>query len=511
LAGIAFALILLLALLLRLAGIGDFDVSDYHHAVRGHLISRGDLTVRLAGKNPNPFRIGVHLGVAPFYALFGVSPITTALFPLACSLGSIVLVYLILKYHFQDARAGLVGMLLAAIIPSHIYVSTRLVGTDVMVAFFATLALYVALRVAKRDSPFSPGGWFIYALLGGLCGYVWLMKAPGLYVLLAALLVTAVRFGLKRSVKPCALIAAGFAAVIAAEMLFYWCQLGSPLARFESLSRARYQRVVEKSFLDYLRFNLIRQGRYWRWALATMVVIYLGFFASFFCLWKGTRNHRAVGVWTLTNLAFWLAQEFNTLQTQHFRLFPPFFSALIVAASVASILKRPVARVFLILLCLTPGLAWYQSGAATSLKRRGLFILRARSSRYHAVREFLRFFERYSHWRKPLYVPDGSGEGRILLLCAGWKREAREGIISLTRSDGPNLTKKLRLHRRPEDQEAVIGRLHDSYIFCFISNTTGRPAPRMLPDLWKYVSHWKEVWRHTGEGDAPGMILYYAE
>lgn len=116
--------------------------------------------------------------VAPaglLYAIFGPSEIVSTVFPIACSLGSAIVAYLLaLKAVPGDRRAGLMAAFLAGLFPLAVINSTQFLPDTVM-AFFAALA--VLLFWHGVDS--GDERWQRRALLFFATGVAWGMALYG--------------------------------------------------------------------------------------------------------------------------------------------------------------------------------------------------------------------------------------------------------------------------------------------------------------------------------------------
>ena len=137
------ALVCHVGLFLALHGNFEFDQDAPHYARISQELMRGEFTLA-----PHPFsqRFGVTAPTAVSYWLFGVNPVSTTLWPLLCSLGAIVIVFLATARFFGGRTAGLAAVLLAFNFVEARY-SSRLVP-DLIVSslMLATAALVHAGR-----------------------------------------------------------------------------------------------------------------------------------------------------------------------------------------------------------------------------------------------------------------------------------------------------------------------------------------------------------------------------
>jgi hypothetical protein len=167
-------LIIVFALAIRLFfffGMGFSDDLQYSHeawrvATGTFHDTRGLLQMRL----------GVILPIALFYRLFGVGSVTLVAYSLCCSLGLIVLVFMLGKMFFSE-REGLLASLLLAIFPLDVAGATSAMP-DVPQAFFISLAIYHFMGTYRRtlageiDFPRNLGGYFITGLIAGFAYFI---------------------------------------------------------------------------------------------------------------------------------------------------------------------------------------------------------------------------------------------------------------------------------------------------------------------------------------------------
>lgn len=170
-------------------------------------------------------RIGGWVPVAASIRLTGTSDLSMATWSLLCSLGLVVVVYLIGKM-LLDRPTALLAALFAACFPLEtIYASTAYV--DVPVGFFQTLALYLFLR----QYHIAPG--YRYALLAGValgCGY--LCRETAVFSLAPFGLIALSRGNL---LKRIGIFCAGFGVVIAVELAFWSLETGDALYRVHAI------------------------------------------------------------------------------------------------------------------------------------------------------------------------------------------------------------------------------------------------------------------------------------
>jgi 4-amino-4-deoxy-L-arabinose transferase-like glycosyltransferase len=176
---LALAAVVLLAVFLQsvfFVGVMPYDSSGY--ALRCVRIADG--TFALDAKN----RLYVTRPLLLFpcglaFRLLGPSDFSAGLYPMLCSLGTVVLTYLIGRRLFGNAAAALAASLLA-LCPQYVVFSTTLMP-DVPLAFYMTLSVYLFLL---GDSSASARRWVFFAAAGLLLGAAWLVRENGVVLLL---------------------------------------------------------------------------------------------------------------------------------------------------------------------------------------------------------------------------------------------------------------------------------------------------------------------------------------
>jgi len=213
-AGLALTAIMLIAVALRLWGIG-FGLPYLYHpdepgyvAIAQHIVKTGDLNPHFFNY-PSLFFYLNALAYLPFYAvgkvlgLFhtvadipapillvggdGMTPLPATfwlgrLLTLAFGSGAVVLVFLVGRQLFGSRRAGLLAALLLAISPTNV-THSRYITPDTFVVFFAVFSLWAAVQVYQR------GRTRDYVLAGVMVGLTAATKYNGALILVC--LVTA--------------------------------------------------------------------------------------------------------------------------------------------------------------------------------------------------------------------------------------------------------------------------------------------------------------------------------
>lgn len=159
-------LIVLVGLAIRLILFtGQIRGDDYYYAKSAFELTQGRTHFGVWSFGTS--RVGLYAPTALLYTVFGVSPLTTAAFPLLTSLGTVVLVYLLATL-YAPPKAGLIGAMLWAVFPLDIFLATDLMP-DAPTAFFYTGVMYFFLR-AYRATPLRER---LFWNLGALVCLIW--------------------------------------------------------------------------------------------------------------------------------------------------------------------------------------------------------------------------------------------------------------------------------------------------------------------------------------------------
>ena len=182
---------------------------------------------------PGHLRTGLLIPVALFFSLFGVSELSSVLYPLLCSLGNIVLIFYLGRMLF-DQRVGFLAASLYAVFPLEVVFATQLLP-DLPMSFFMGLCILFFLK-GERSSA-GPGTWANYALAGVFLGAGYLVKVTAVPLLVLFLVVYLVVYALLRLRfrVEYLLVPAGLLLVLLCEMTFFYWQSGDPLLRLHSM------------------------------------------------------------------------------------------------------------------------------------------------------------------------------------------------------------------------------------------------------------------------------------
>ncbi|MBI3160358.1 MAG: glycosyltransferase family 39 protein [Chloroflexi bacterium] len=150
------ALVLATALFVRMQLFtGMVRGDDVHYAFAAYELSQG--RTHFDVWEEGTARVGLYAPVALAYRLFGVSELSTVLFPLTASLGTVVLIFA-LGVMFSGPRAGLLAAMLWAVFPLDVFLATDLLPDGPM-TFFCTAAMYCSFRAQRAAGWRGRLGW----------------------------------------------------------------------------------------------------------------------------------------------------------------------------------------------------------------------------------------------------------------------------------------------------------------------------------------------------------------
>ncbi|MDI6826244.1 MAG: glycosyltransferase family 39 protein [Candidatus Aenigmarchaeota archaeon] len=115
-------------------------------------------------------RLMMVLPIAFFYSILGVSDFSTSIYPLLCSLGTIILTFYLGKLLFNE-KVGLMASFFLSIIPLDVVFSTQLIPR-VPLTFFMMLSIYSFLRTENsKNKKYNKLYLFFSGIFAGL-GYL---------------------------------------------------------------------------------------------------------------------------------------------------------------------------------------------------------------------------------------------------------------------------------------------------------------------------------------------------
>ena len=221
----ALVAIIVAAIVLRVTCFGGYQGHDdrnyiayaYSYATRG-TVPLDDATTWLG-------RIGFWVPLSLGLKFFGVTEANLAVYPMLCSIGSLIVTYLLARMMF-DGRIALIATALLAVFPLDVIFSTCAYA-DLPVSFYTGAMLLFFVRAERGNA------WYDWLGVGLTAGIAYLHKETslafavplGLYVILRGLW----RPGL-------ALVVLGAVLVFCGEAGFWSMTSGDPLQRFHLAS-----------------------------------------------------------------------------------------------------------------------------------------------------------------------------------------------------------------------------------------------------------------------------------
>lgn len=219
---IILSIILVTALALRLlCYTGPIGSDDHDYYLGAYEIHQG--TYEPSDKYWKN-RYGMLLPIALSYELFGTNEFAAATWPMACSLGAIIVCYFLGK-SVLDQKTGLLAALLLAFYPLDIHYS-GLILPDIPLSFLMAASVLAFLRACRSEKH----GPALFLLSGILLGLAYGCRSMAL-VLLPFLAIYVGLFERKMRISY-SLFFAGLLAVFLAEGLYYAANDLSPLHNF---------------------------------------------------------------------------------------------------------------------------------------------------------------------------------------------------------------------------------------------------------------------------------------
>ncbi len=288
-------LVLVFALCVRIVfftGITNIDSLAY--AENAHSIVQGTFEV---SDYVHKLRLGLILPTAVVYRLFGVSELTSALYPFLCSLGSVVLIFSLGQLLFKDSASSLMCAALLAIFPMDVFFASQ-VMTEGPLSFLMALAVYCFLKGESLTDHRKRAKWY-YILSGVMAGMAFMTKSFAALLLLFFLVYILYRRQLS-TVSAYLWIALGGCGVLILEMGFYYLQTGDPLFRFFTILSSPGRGYDPNPGKMYLNF-LFLYPYYWFVSLQHFGFFYYFIISAFlYSLWNKVRKTYIPMLWAVS-------------------------------------------------------------------------------------------------------------------------------------------------------------------------------------------------------------------
>lgn len=225
-----------------------------------------------------------------FNAAFGYGELATVMWPLLCSVGT-VLVAGLLGTELFDRRVGILAAFATAIIPLELEVATALLP-DAVEGFFVVLAIYLGVLAVRRDH-----AWRILAVLSGVAlGLAYFTRVNAL-VFLPGVLAIGV-FIERKNARRMLHSLLGLAAVLLSGALIFYLLSGDPLVDWHR-SGSFFSAYAQTGFVD-------RAHPFW-WSFRYESAFKLWFYPSLVVGLVGAlvRRGRAKTLLVVWVLGFW--------------------------------------------------------------------------------------------------------------------------------------------------------------------------------------------------------------
>jgi hypothetical protein len=234
----AFAIIISLAIILRIVGFQGYSGHDPdHYAMLARDLANGLVHIPVYDGVPGyPLRIGLYGPAAIFIKVFGLSELTIVAYPFLLSIAGCLLAYVMARRIFGPL-AGLTAMGLLAVLPTDIRMAS-LLYPDALRAFWGNVGILFTMLALSEDRKFRSGA---HALLGGICfGVAWLITESVVY--LAPFVVLFVlnlqpQLPLRARLFSLAWIGIGVMIIVGTEVVFLNAVAGDPLFRLRESQR----------------------------------------------------------------------------------------------------------------------------------------------------------------------------------------------------------------------------------------------------------------------------------
>ena len=221
--------ILILAVFLRLYFfVGPNMNDDIDYIFTASEVSKGRF-YPIYGESINAIRTMITLPTALSFFLFGINELTAALYPLFCSVLTIIVTYLLAKLLFNK-EVGLLSALLLSLFPLDIAFSTQIVPTTPLTLFlFSSLLFFLYAEKMKISKTRTNKKCNIFYFLSGILLGLGYLTNIMIFVLM---FIFVVYFFWKRKFNSqYFLVAAGLILVILIEFTLMFIQTGNPFHR----------------------------------------------------------------------------------------------------------------------------------------------------------------------------------------------------------------------------------------------------------------------------------------
>lgn len=236
---------------------GFFPSDQYSYSLDAARLISED--TRLKSEYIGSTRWGIILPTAFFYQLFGINDVSSALWAMLCSLGTVFLAYRLGK-KFKDESTGLLAGLLVAVFPLEIIYSGQLMG-DTPMSFWLLLTLYGLWSSGKSKTLRQRRFYF---LLSGF-GFGMAYATKDVVVVLLPLCMVFPFLIHRQRLRELLWFIFGFSVILCFEYIFFYAMTGNAFHRHEVLFDNRTTRTIEAVIGTSLQEHAI--GKYFFWLL----------------------------------------------------------------------------------------------------------------------------------------------------------------------------------------------------------------------------------------------------
>lgn len=260
--------IIIFALFLRLMFFIGLNWSDdVNYVYLANQILRGEYKPSYMAS----LRLMMIYPLALSFYLFGVSNFSAVLYPLVCSIGSIVLIFNLSKILFNE-KVGLISAFLLSIFPLDVNYATWIMP-DVPISFFIGLSVLFFFKgeASDRTTLLNVKKKYLFFILSGITvGLSYLLKLSGLVILIFYFIVWLYLSIKQRKIRfDFLLIILGFLIIVSLESIFYYVTVKDPLLQYHSgfeyyseKERLKYEFNTNFDYYPKVMFNLDHLNRY---------------------------------------------------------------------------------------------------------------------------------------------------------------------------------------------------------------------------------------------------------
>lgn len=265
--------------------------------------------------------------LAFFFYLFGISNFTAVLYPLICSISSIILIFYLSKIFFNNEKIGLISAFLLSVFPLDVNYSTWIMP-DVPLSFFIGLSVlfFIKGEMSKNVTFLNIKKRYLFFILSGIVvGLSYLIKLPGLIIFLFYFTAW-IYFSIKqRKIRlDFLLIILGFLMITTLEGVFYYITTKDPLLQYHSgfeyfseKERLKYEFNTRFDYYPKVMFNLDNQNKYmWNNGYTYFgPFFYIVILSIFYFIYKKDANSLIIILWLFS---IFLYMQFGTMSIKEY-------------------------------------------------------------------------------------------------------------------------------------------------------------------------------------------------